>query len=229
MKKNRDNLDTSVENLYHVFQRYLKLSEELISGDPKLCQKKLRQLTANDLWDFLFSALDGQEDIDDLRHFLPRMLELSVIELGTNEIWSVNSLFEKISWAKWKDWTVTEKASIEAFILAWWEHTLTDFPAVRRLSELLKAISFIHNDLSPYLDKMTFATNAEAYQHFNDSIEFFENPKKFLSKAHASQVSEWLTKSTTLTWLDQGLIAHSSESWSIELATNVDRIRLSSR
>jgi hypothetical protein len=75
-------------------------------------------LTWADLGIFAFKALTNFGDADDFRHFLPRLLELYVLD-HSGAPHTLFMLFEKLNAATWTRWPGHEVAAIRRFIDAW--------------------------------------------------------------------------------------------------------------
>jgi hypothetical protein len=80
-----ESLKKSIENLYSVFSKYEIRS--FIEGCPccvsdrdkeKIHSKELRELEEEDLSRYAFKAMTTWGNVDDFKHFLPRILELCI-------------------------------------------------------------------------------------------------------------------------------------------------------
>ncbi|MEM8677684.1 MAG: hypothetical protein AAGF83_28070, partial [Cyanobacteria bacterium P01_G01_bin.67] len=80
-------LKQAIADLYEVFEPY-HLNSHIVGcpccvtdDDQKSIRSKiLRQLTAEDLNHYAFNAIFTWGEIDDFKHFLPRLLELTAFE-----------------------------------------------------------------------------------------------------------------------------------------------------
>jgi len=80
-----------------------------------LVETPLRELTAEQLWEYAFSALLTAGDENDLRYFWPRIVELSARgELGVD----LEIVFEKPRRGEWRTWPQREQDAIERFARA---------------------------------------------------------------------------------------------------------------
>ncbi|RZS30583.1 hypothetical protein EV193_116104 [Herbihabitans rhizosphaerae] len=107
----------------------------------------LPELTAESLSRFGFKALTTWGDVDDLRHFLPRMLEIAVTDDG----WDLHATFVKLATARWWDWPDGERRAIERYADALWLHVLTLMPTSRSAADVLDAFGTAFEDLTPFL------------------------------------------------------------------------------
>lgn len=86
-----EGLSTAIDTLYRIFAAYpcerLVQSDSDCARDPlvdemsdSLCGKELRSLELDNLFDYYYLAVSHIGDSQDLRHFLPRILEIIVTE-----------------------------------------------------------------------------------------------------------------------------------------------------
>jgi len=118
-------LGRAIDRLYEAFESY-PLKEridccphcELDAAERRLHIRPLRELTWPDLGIFSFKALTSFGDADDFRHFLPRLLELYVLD-HAGAPYTLFMLFEKLNAAKWTNWPADEVAAIRRVIEDW--------------------------------------------------------------------------------------------------------------
>jgi hypothetical protein len=75
-------------------------------------------LTWTDLGIFAFRAMTTFGDDHDLRHFLPRLLELYVLD-HKGAPYTLFMLFHKLNDATWTTWPGDEVGAIRRFVDAW--------------------------------------------------------------------------------------------------------------
>jgi len=81
-----------------------------------LLSKPLGQLTENELGHFMRSAVSTFGDVEDYKHFLPRILELLYYP---NEYFLEDFLiFEKLNYSEWETWSSKEIEAIENYFEA---------------------------------------------------------------------------------------------------------------
>src|SRR5687768_13278272 len=106
------NLKNSIENLYKSFSKY-PLKEQ-IKGCPccvgkqenrVLHSKTLRELSGEDLSFYGFKALTTFGDVEDFKHFLPRLFEITVED---DFAYDTAILFGKLKYADWQNWDEKE-------------------------------------------------------------------------------------------------------------------------
>ena len=84
----------------------------------KLHAKPLLELNWQDLGIYLFKAMTTCGDIEDFKHFLPRILELYVIDYY-GAIYDIFIVFEKLNYACWHTWDLNERDAILALFNEW--------------------------------------------------------------------------------------------------------------
>ncbi len=117
----------AVKQLYKVFKRYRFTDMEGDPAFPGFCDpapllaEPLGVLPREAFETFAWKAVTTWGTADDLRHFLPRMLELLAEEGDAHplETWA---LFGKIAYAKWRTWPKEEQSAIENYVeFRWFE------------------------------------------------------------------------------------------------------------
>jgi hypothetical protein len=91
---------------------------ELDAAERRLHVKPLRELSWADLGTYSFKALTSFGDLDDFKHFLPRLLELYVLD-HRGAPYSLFMLCGKLEASTWTTWPAGEVAAIRTFIEAW--------------------------------------------------------------------------------------------------------------
>jgi len=126
-------LESATEKLYEVFRKYpLKVGLRdrscpcCVSDDEirDLTSKPLRGLSINEIGHFVRSAVTTFGDIDDLKHFLPRILELFQDE--SYDLVDDFLTFEKLNYTEWQAWEAIEIEAIEEYFLSLWESVVMD-------------------------------------------------------------------------------------------------------
>ena len=121
----RIELERAIAGLYEAFEAYPLKGRidccphcELDAAERRLHVRPLRELTWADLGIFSFKALTSFGDQDDFRHFLPRLLELYVLN-HAGAPYTLFMLCEKLNSATWTRWPPDEGAAIRRFIDVW--------------------------------------------------------------------------------------------------------------
>jgi len=77
--------------------------------------------SAEDLGLYVFHAMTTVGDVDDFRHFLPRILELA---LSTEFPVAREVVPGKLRYAKWTEWPAGESQAVRAYLAELWRTTL---------------------------------------------------------------------------------------------------------
>ncbi|CAL9517398.1 hypothetical protein SUDANB121_03784 [Nocardiopsis dassonvillei] len=168
----------AVERLYAVFSRHPLAAR--IDGCPHcvtdedqrmLRGSPLRELGEDDLRRFVAKALTTWGGVDDLRHFLPRILDLALPGGGLIDI---DTVAAKLDLARWWQWPADERAAVRACFVALWLRTLDREPEDRPAVLLLDTLATAFDDLSPFLDTWTerlrrWSAHPRALRQFADT------------------------------------------------------------
>ncbi|WP_030434507.1 hypothetical protein [Actinoplanes subtropicus] len=163
-----ERLDQAVGGLYATFAAFelgaVAGCPHCVDGDDQreIRRVPLRELTGDDLGHYAFKAVTTWGDADDLRHFLPRLLELAAhgalpVDLAV--------VLGKLRLARWSQWPEEQRDAIEAFAGAWWRHTLAMFPAADDAATVLQAIGQAVDDLSLFLSGWLDPPGEPAVRH----------------------------------------------------------------
>lgn len=162
-------LSRSIELIYSAFEHYpLKEYIEYCphcggveEKEHHLHRAPLNELTPEDLGPYASDALNLWGDSTDYRHFLPRIIELSLspnIELGF-EPWVIGS---KLIYANWDSWPTLEKGAIQGFMETAWQIVIFNPPYDARFEtngpiwwSVEYALALVANtgiDIDPFLE-----------------------------------------------------------------------------
>ncbi|UII24901.1 hypothetical protein LVD15_16505 [Fulvivirga maritima] len=118
-------LKHSIENLYKDFEKYKAtdmtgnpLYEDLSEWNQDLLSKPLRELNEDNLSRFTGKVLTSWGSVNDYKHFLPRIFELTAYLRTPYEVWIV---LQKLILAEFQNWADEEKNGIYGFMVALWE------------------------------------------------------------------------------------------------------------
>lgn len=158
MTHDRDaELRQTTERLYEVFGSY-RADPKSIGVCPhcihqeeldRLLAVPLRDLSAEELNPLASNAVKTHGEVDDLRYFLPRILELCVD--GFDQFTDLEIIVNPLRFAEWHDWAEHEVSAVRAFLFSWWGWFLSSHPRTINALELLCAIAQVEDDLEPYL------------------------------------------------------------------------------
>jgi hypothetical protein len=118
-------LSRAIDSLYSTFDAYGLPDRidfcphcDLDSSERRLHARPLRELTWADLWEYCPRAVTTFGDGSDLRHFLPRILELYATE-HRGAPCCLFVTFGRLDQADWTGWPAAEVAAVRQFIDAW--------------------------------------------------------------------------------------------------------------
>ena len=162
MKLPRDispELADAIANLYHVFARY-HLGGPVTgcpcctspADDALLRSKPLRVLSGDDLSRYAQKAITTLGSEVDLKHFLPRLLELAALE-GNIGSTNLEIAMGKLVLAEFPRWPEVEKTAVEQFLRALWRQTIGRFPPDYDDTDYLCSIGCAVDDLLHFAEK----------------------------------------------------------------------------
>jgi hypothetical protein len=115
-----EELKNATENLYRVFARYPYSSDMAVcpcctteEETHSLTSKTLRLLTGDDIGEYAFSAMTTWGDVEDFKHFLPRIFELKAIDAVWTDTFVV---LGKLEYASWRSWRKDEQDVVYEFM-----------------------------------------------------------------------------------------------------------------
>ncbi|KAB8185816.1 hypothetical protein [Microbispora catharanthi] len=121
-------LDRALEALYAAFSRYplpakTDVCDHCVSDERVRAARAapLRMLTASALEPYAWNALYTWGDVEEFKHYLPRLLELLILE----ELDGLHSrsLMLHVG-VRWQSWRKIEREAVIGTVGAWWRHTL---------------------------------------------------------------------------------------------------------
>lgn len=152
----RDALTAAIEALYAAFapcplerffpDRCSPLGDRRVLA-MRLSLVELRAARADDVLTYAFKALSTMGDEVDLKHFLPRILELHARERWADDDTHV---FRKLTELAWRTWPAREVAALETYIRELWLAATRG--EVGLLNDQFSCILQAGLDPSPFLD-----------------------------------------------------------------------------
>ena len=144
---------TELDALYEAFANARKpllrpLGPQAYDADW-IGRQPLRELPADLINDFAFELGDMIGDSEDVRYFLPRLCELLVRGELNALVDGPILLAQKLVGAEWRRWLQPEQRAIEAFLVAWFEASLSKRAPV--FLHMMTAVAILFDDLSPWL------------------------------------------------------------------------------
>ncbi|WP_433187952.1 hypothetical protein [Actinoallomurus sp. CA-150999] len=133
--------------------------------------RPLRRLSADDLYPVISRALSTWGDEAELKHFLPRALELIARE-EIDECAVAWTFLNKIGRIL-RDWPLDERAAIHTFTEAWWRATLSAYPRRWSVLDVLELIGALEVPIAPYLAHWETRRSEAAARHLAWLIQDF--------------------------------------------------------
>lgn len=160
-------LKTAIANLYVTFSHYPFRPE--IDGCPhcifaedqkKLAAKALNLMESEDISRYSWKAMTTWGEVEDFKHFLPRLFELIAT---TGLAYGHEVVLGKLEYAKWNDWEQAEKDAIRSFLLAWWRESLTKKEKWGLLQ--IKDLYPFFGDVAPFLERWSIDINDHSFRN----------------------------------------------------------------
>lgn len=199
-------LELSVEDLYEVFSIYPPV--EKMNGCPccvsetdieKLHIRPLRELEENDLSKYMFKALTTWGNIQDFKHFLPRLFEVCAKGGFKGDM---GLLLRKLEYGNFATWPENEKAAVETFIWQWWQHHIAtqSYFDLETFTDIYK----ISGDLDRMLECWKTDIQENGFKILVDYIDTYyfdliyegKNFKNFNS-GDIKKINSWIVKNKT--------------------------------
>lgn len=172
----------------------------------RLMSKRLRELSGEDLEQYVRKAMTTWGDVEDFKHFLPRIVELFLC--GSRQIESYE-VAVKLKEAQWLEWPREEcEVVLDAWDVAW--RTLLKSGSSRAYASafrFLKDISEFEPDISRWLKLWTDQEGYWPRWHLADFINDFLG-EMWRNKVSPSlpQIAEWLRLPTIQDYFDAALL-----------------------
>ncbi|MFD0856352.1 hypothetical protein ACFQ07_29195, partial [Actinomadura adrarensis] len=170
-----ERLTAEIDRLYEVFGRVPRpLRMEGCSHcvepdeDRPLLETPLRSLDEDTLRRYATDALYLWGDVDDLRYFLPRLLELAAedeFNFPDPEI-----VFRKLSAGEFQTWADDERDAVHAFLARWWETRLEDDDPCPCIETVLCSLGLTRVDLAPFLEHWERLDSEGAIRNLHDFV-----------------------------------------------------------
>lgn len=189
-----DQLQRLIDDCYVAFARYPRPTALRASPlrDPieilaTLSSAPLRKLTGEQIDPYASYALTTVGDVDDYKHFLPRILELAVHEQrwpGTEP----TSIVFRLKKARWLDWPAREQAAIRALFNAACSQIMLAHPDEEEAGHWICACARLDLDLTPILEQWLAASSIDAALQL---ANFMLGDAKFVFENEASERGVW--------------------------------------
>jgi hypothetical protein len=247
----KDSLFQSLENLYNVFSTYLL--KPVVEGCPHCIGKKmgshlhrapLRELTVDDLESFAYKAMTTWGDSVDYRHFLPRIVELSLTADEAVHGFTPWVIGSKLAYADWIEWPAQETASLVQFMESAWRSVISyppeevstacNSPIWWVVEDVLSFQANALQDISTLLEIWGSANEIEPKLHLSIfayyGAPYFAKKRKLMpfvtvkSPLALEQLGTWLMKPSLLSTLMETFEKDLEEPWASTLAAGIDAL-----
>tara|TARA_B100000809_G_scaffold238112_1_gene258576 strand:+ start:97 stop:858 length:762 start_codon:yes stop_codon:yes gene_type:complete len=182
MKKS---LDDIINDAYQLFSCYsVKQPLDACTNccitkeqESKLASLRVKDIPFQLLYDYNVAAKATNPDINELKHFLPRILELtSKFEFISH---SIEVIFTQFDSFKPEQWTIEEKELIQSFGESFFRKCLKLFPLpeMEQIDSILIMLYKTGIDVQKLFDIWTKELNQTSLLHFNNLLwNCFKNP-----------------------------------------------------
>lgn len=204
-------LEQSIENLYDIFSIY-PLREHIdgcpccVSEENKhlIHSKSLKDLEAEDLSRYTFKALTTWGNIEDFKHFLPRIFQIMID--GKSFVLS-STILGKLEYGNWKDWPESEKDAVKNCLLQWWRKIIETQPYFNH--DAFIGIYRLTKNLDELLQNWETDVPTNGFKVFVDCIDNYyddlaDGRKKFkdLEEKDIEKMLDWIGMNSEV--LEQG-------------------------
>ena len=170
-----EELKRAIEDLYSTFDKYLLKSHTdgcpcCVSDSDKerTHSKQLRKLEADDLSRYTFKAMTTWGNVEDFKHYLPRIFEL----LSTTDF-SVDTfvVLGKLEYGKWRTWNENEQEAVKDFLLAWWSDLIRTKSYFDK--EAFIEIYKLTGSVEEILERWTLKFSNNSFSNYVDFVQYY--------------------------------------------------------
>lgn len=234
-------LNEAIRNLYKVFAVYTgninmtgsPMYTDLAEWNRALFSKSLQQLNSKDLVVFTGKTMSTWGDIDDFKHFLPRLLELTA---QLDAPFDVGVLYKKIEYGHWESWKEEERNAITAFNLALWNDLLTNdsSEAEMQFESYFEAIADLHPNLNELLSIWSENNSYGSIMHLAYYIHdifnrLFMKTSVGLKEDHINEFKTWLISGPVIGKLTDGFFSHERTGAAERISASLNLLEMQRR
>ena len=210
--------EIAIERLYSTFSKYpFKSTIEgcpcCVSDSDKftLHSKALRDLQDEDLSRYAFKAMTTWGDVNDYKHYLPRIFELTAKRTLFVDTFVT---LGKLDYGKWNEWHLDEQNSIISFLNAWWKYDINyasyfDSEVLIELLKKLKDLKSMLIDWSLDIDTQGFRNYVEFIENYYHEFKGRRRTFKFLSDEELNLFKRWVD--SNMKQLESGFFKYEKE------------------
>lgn len=161
----------------------------------QLSAAPLRELTEEQLDTYTWKAMTTWGGVDDFKHFLPRIFELTAMSDFTADL----TVFSKLKYAEWDKWAAEEKEAVVTFLIALWHYNTSSKEYFNK--ELFVEAVNRSNNINLLLNNWVVSTDNTSirnfvnfvYYHLNDLAQP-ANLFKLITPENRKLTISWATK-----------------------------------
>ena len=153
-------------------------------------------------------------NVEDFKHFLPRLCELLAINSASGPPIDLTSLMGKLEYANLPEWPDDERAAVVQFMLALGIDTLSSFPSTISIADVVWAAARTGQNLSSLLESWLTCVQPAPAQHLAEfvfrivsSLEPDGTPVADAPKDARKAIRDWLTSADVRTYLESAFFA----------------------
>ncbi|MEN3538703.1 hypothetical protein AAH991_26570 [Microbispora sp. ZYX-F-249] len=226
-------LDHALDALYAAFSRYplpvkTEVCDHCVSDEEVRATRAapLRMLTASALQPYAWNGLYTWGDVEEFKHYLPRLLELLILE-ELDEV-HASGLMLRLG-VRWRTWMKTEQEAVIGTVRAWWRHTLNHYPRDVDVMMMIEIVAdSLELDLAPYLAEWESNTTEAAARHMAWFMHYFT-----VSVARSDEwytlLDDWIRGTAPAAILERAFFSAGSPEVAQDLSDALETHRIWSR
>ncbi|HEX8660002.1 MAG TPA: hypothetical protein VF690_20835 [Hymenobacter sp.] len=129
----------------------------------------MRELTEDDLGLYAGKAMTTWGTVDDFKHFLPRLFELTAAFRAPYEEYVV---LNKLDYGRWRTWPPAEIAAVERYLLALWDIVLVS--EVWHFHDYFEALAGIYPHFEALLERWEASTDPKVWALLGEEVYYYQ-------------------------------------------------------
>jgi hypothetical protein len=139
------------------------------SNKAEVTHRALRELTQDDLGLYAGKAMTTWGTVEDFKHFLPRLFELTAAFQALYEEYVV---LNKLDYGQWRSWPPAEIAAVERYLLALWDVVLVSEPW--QFHGYFEALAGIYPHFEELLARWEASTDPKAWTLLGEEVYYYQ-------------------------------------------------------